>query len=100
MILLPSRSERTDTRFPYTTLFRSVPPSVKIFPMILYVADQGTSSRGGHLPEAGGLVRLKAGSAQLAHQQAAAGQHVIADQLGRKAQARSARQEYSIGIGI
>src|SRR3546814_16060391 len=25
MILLPTRSTRTDTRFPYTTLFRSVP---------------------------------------------------------------------------
>src|SRR3546814_20103462 len=25
MILLPPRSTRTDTRFPYTTLFRSIP---------------------------------------------------------------------------
>src|SRR3546814_2447581 len=71
------------------------PPSVKIFPMILYVAGQGTSSRGGHLPDAVGLVRLKAGSAQLAHQQAAAGQHVIADQLVRKAHDRKSTRLHS-----
>src|SRR3546814_19136503 len=42
MILRPPRSTRTDTLFPYTTLFRSVSaaaPTTRILPGVLIVSD-------------------------------------------------------------
>src|SRR3546814_7539327 len=46
MIRRPPRSTRTDTRFPYTTLFRSLRPEVRIPALVRVHPDDGVRQPG------------------------------------------------------
>src|SRR5690606_38667487 len=71
---------------------------VEVLSVILDVSSQGTPARGGDLPDSFGLVGFEAGPSQFPHEQSAAEQDVVSDELGRQAEPRSPGQEEVVGI--
>src|SRR3546814_7161106 len=90
MIRRPPRSTRTDTLFPYTTLFRSAPPAARR-------PDARARRRAGRDPAAAGPRRARdARCSRGARQQPAGPSGAFTDALARSAPARLAGDARSV----